>query len=628
MIDNNSIVDQRYAELRPKRFVDLCESIQQLYNGEWVIMGNSPEEGTYNPNPKDQERARKMWRNTYQLLKPYEKMIYEDFQDMEYGNPLAYQDGEKQVIWAMHQLCECYHNNVELWDEVQVGVSGPTIPDAEKAKMVDSKKEEAKPKKSESPLERMKKAHAYLLETHTYFAETRLPKLEKDLKTFISKVPEEKKVEMLKKRKETLKNNLCGSNFFCKCPQWMPVEEEYMIDQAFSPDEDGPILHSTYSSYALKTFFDGAGVLDEDKLALYIYDNQEEVKLTDVQKFFAYIDLTKVINDMLPFDENNIMLAELPVKEPEPNPFEDSAPAEPDEVEYSVSKARAYFKSINEKFAKESLPLLKERLQEWCSKFPIGKRKEAIEAKRRSFMDELQRSNFFKYYGAEVPMGFYENVACCADSQYELDRMCADEQFACDLDDLYDGLDVLNEEKLRRYIWVNQKRLNEGQIDAMLTYDEACKILPTLMPTDMEVMAEAMTELENNGPMMPFDDDPTAEELISINTIYTDKIRKKSVYDAYCKVMKDTIIPKVLSKVSGQKRSEKWRWPHVYDALKDARLGYIGKDAGVTDFGHAMKELDSTLKPANVTQRLKDKSKDYPTTADKNIIADIINTLK
>lgn len=464
-MDSNSVVLQRYAELGPKRFVDLCESILILYDGPWMATRDCPE-GCYNPDPQDQEKARRLWRNTYAKLKPYEEKIYEDYRDMKSAPTGAYKNDEKRIIRAMYLLCEAYHNNVELWDEVQTGTSNPPELDTIKTKSKNVKVEESK--KADSPLKLMKKAHAYLLETHTYFAKTRLPKLKKDLKVFISKVPEEKKEEMLKKRKESLKHNLCDSGFFCKCPKWVPAEEGNPMDKAFCADESTGLNHRSYSICALNTFFDEAGVLDDDKLAIYIYDNQNEVTLSDVQKFYTYIDLCNVINDLLPFDENNIMLAVLPVKEAEPDSLDEPVKEEP----------------------------------------------------------------------------------------------------------------------------------------------------------------KAMSELESNGPIMPIDDNPPADEPISINNIYTDKLRTESVYKAYCRVMREIIIPKVISKVSGQKRSEKWRWPHVYDALRDKRLGYIGADAGATDFGYAMKELHPELVPANVTQRLKDKKKSYPTTADKNIITDIIKILK
>ena len=170
---------------------------------------------------------------------------------------------------------------------------------------------------------------------------------------------------------------------------------------------------------------------------------------------------------------------------------------------------------------------------------------------------------------------------------------------------------------IARYIFSNRSRLTIDQINSFIRY--------TWQREDIE---KELAGLDSGNNLYIESKTNENVEVTNINPIYTEKLRFQSVYDAYCKVMKETIIPKVISKVAGQKRSEKWRWPHVYDALKDSRLGYIGKDAGVTDFGHAMKELNATLKPANVTQRLKDKSQDFPTTVDKNIITDIINKLK
>lgn len=283
-----NIIEQHYADLRPLRFIELSEQIQQLYDGPWVQVGDYPEDGVNNPNPVDQEKARKMWRKTYKLLKPYEELIYEDYQAISVDSYGVYLNKERQAITAMWALCEAYHNVVELWDMMQ---------------------------------------------------------------------------------------------------------EE--------PEE--------------------------------------------------------------------------------PDPFDVPAPPVPEQVPYDMHKAMSYFAEKERLYKEQHLPIIKDRLQRWWRRIPEEKHEEAIKNKQISYESELQKSGFFEYYGAEVNPEFYENVACCADSQWEVDRMCADEQFACDMDDIHDGMDILNIEKLEKYIWENQKRLTDSQIFAFLTYEEMKTYLPDMM---------------------------------------------------------------------------------------------------------------------------------------------------
>lgn len=98
-------------------YIQLREQIQQIYDGDWVQIGDSPEEGCHNPTLEGQERARKMWRNAYDILKPHEIDIYTDNRIIEnedkcYANEIAHS------IHAMFLLCEQYHNVVELYDKV------------------------------------------------------------------------------------------------------------------------------------------------------------------------------------------------------------------------------------------------------------------------------------------------------------------------------------------------------------------------------------------------------------------------------------------------------------------------------------------------------------------------------
>lgn len=119
MKDENSILDQHYYRIGPRRFIELREQIQALYDGPWVQMGSYLEDGMHVPVPEDQEMARRMWRNAYAVLKPYEPMIQQDFHDMQLDNIGVFYGVERQAINAMYDLIEAYHNNVELYDIMQ-----------------------------------------------------------------------------------------------------------------------------------------------------------------------------------------------------------------------------------------------------------------------------------------------------------------------------------------------------------------------------------------------------------------------------------------------------------------------------------------------------------------------------
>lgn len=168
---------------------------------------------------------------------------------------------------------------------------------------------------------------------------------------------------------------------------------------------------------------------------------------------------------------------------------------------------------------------------------------------------------------------------------------------------------------IARYIFSNRFMLTRDQINSFIRY--------TWQKEDIE---KELAGVDSGNNLFIESKLYENVDVTDINPIYTEKLRTRSVYNAYCKVMKETIIPKV--KMKGGARTKNWRWPHVFEALKDDRLGFIGKDTGATDFGRAMHELDSDLKATNVKTRVNDRCDGFPKTADKSIITDIVNTIK
>lgn len=149
----------------------------------------------------------------------------------------------------------------------------------------------------ESSFTRMQHAHEYYEETKTYFNDKKLVKLERELRSFIAGKPLEERRQLLLIRKEAILKNLLDCTFLdqCQChvPPGIPDREE----------------HTAHSQAALNSFYDSAGVLDEDRLEQYIYVHREEMDMVDVLKFFIYIEMDIVIGQMLLQNEDDILCA-------------------------------------------------------------------------------------------------------------------------------------------------------------------------------------------------------------------------------------------------------------------------------------------------------------------------------
>lgn len=453
-MDYQYIIEQHYGDLQPQKFIGLAEQIQQLYDGPWVQLGPSPDEGTTNPNPADQEKARKMWRKAYKLLQPYEKLINEDYQEMQVDSLGVYLDKERQAILAMYKLCDAYHNEVELWDQMQ---------------------------EDSDPI----------------------------------------------------------------------VEQEYRI---------------------------------------------------------------------------------------------------PEQVQYNRDKAKNYFSLKEQLFKNQHFPIEKDRLSRWWNRVPEEKQEEALKIRQKAYEKDLKNSGFFDYYDVEISPDVYVGAYDFYDSYQEANRQLEDCRFICIIQDLNDGIDVLNIEKLERYIWENQKRLSDEQIFAFLTYEEMKTYLPDLMrkssadafaneivrslKEDDQLKAKAVgntgiLENEIDGKTGFFklevfelgDKPQTEEHTPDVPAIFVPILHSNAkAWSLFLKIL--TQIEPRINKKEGA-RTDKWQWPHVCDAWKDLKL--IDADTNPTAFGQAIHSIINQRTEASVTQTFKFGriKKNYPTVTDNSIIAEI-----
>lgn len=442
--------EQRYAGLQPKRFISLSEQINQLYEGPWVQMGAYPEDGTNNPNPSDQEKARKMWRNVYKKLKPFESFIYEDYLLCKENEWEWSSEWEYSAVMAMHDLCESYHNIVELWDEIQT-----------------------------------------------------------------------------------------------------QIDDEEVV---FSP----------------------------------------------------------VGHEIVPYDSESAVV---------------------------------YFEQKNALFKAEYLPKAIARLKKWLQRIPDEKREEAIGMKLEMYEKEMRRSGFLEFYMADITPGFMEEVLPLADSQDMAQRMMDDEQYACDMYDLHDGIDVLNMEKLEQYVWEHQKCLKDEQLFSFLLYEEMKCYLPKLKQTPLAKFKAFLDSLTVSLEFDPLSMAPTVsigranerqdssaaegkdvKKQIELPVYFASELRaNKRASEALIGCLND-MAPRI--NVLKGNRSEKWQWPHLRAAFIVLKL--VDKDINPTDFGKAINTLLPSRSAASVKQSFKYGriNSDFPNVADKSIIAEMVKRLE
>lgn len=594
----NDILKQRYPNINAKGFIELAVQIQQLYDGPWVIVGNCPEEGCYNPNPQDQARARNKWRKAYRMLMQYEDQIIREFNILDTPVSSYWNDDEgKQAVRAMWDICCKYHDVVELWDMTE----GDDEPE--------SKKEPEK--KEETYYEKMHNAHSYLNASYDFFKSEIFPAVEENTHTWVLSLPEDSRLDMIKKRKEAVRTNLIRTDFFMHYPATIPAQEENMIYEAFNEPELSEVMHDTFASYALEDMFEGVGILNVDKVALHLYEHKDEIPRTAVSAFFKYIELTKVLNGyIIPNEVVDTFVANISVKKPAP--FDTPVTAEPEQVAYDMDKAMDYYSRKEATFKETVLPKLKQSISRWWNRVTPDKREDAIKKRIESYENEMRQSDFLSYYLSHIDNAAIREIYEYADDGYQAQRCVEDMQYQEDMNDLFDGIDILNVEKLERYIWVNQKRLSDNQIFAFLRYIEMKEYLPTLI-----VNGECLPDNHNVK-----DEIQIPVEKPILGTVFSPALCKNvDASKALIKLVKEKLDP---SHCTG-KRADRWTWGHMQEAFK--QVGFVEATCDNAAFGRAMVEINGELKADNVKAACQRFSSKKAANSDKNLIAKLVAEL-
>lgn len=102
----------RYKDINIEGICEAYNQYETLYNGEWIQLGSYPEEGLYNPNPKEREQALNILRGLYDKIKPYEQQIKADMEYLE-GNLMAYPHIKEKISY-MANICRDYHDRIEF----------------------------------------------------------------------------------------------------------------------------------------------------------------------------------------------------------------------------------------------------------------------------------------------------------------------------------------------------------------------------------------------------------------------------------------------------------------------------------------------------------------------------------
>lgn len=108
----------RYKDINIESICEAYNQYETLYNGVWVQLGNFPEDGQYNPNPKEREQALNILRGLYDIIKPYEQQIKADMECLE-GDLRAYPH-IKEKISCMANICRDYHDRIEFVENIIV----------------------------------------------------------------------------------------------------------------------------------------------------------------------------------------------------------------------------------------------------------------------------------------------------------------------------------------------------------------------------------------------------------------------------------------------------------------------------------------------------------------------------
>lgn len=294
-------------------------------------------------------------------------------------------------------------------------------------------------------------------------------------------------------------------------------------------------------------------------------------------------------------------------------------------IEYDAEKAEMYYKEKERKFMKTCLPKEIKRINRWFNSNPKTKHDTIVEKLLKDYKAKLKESCFFSYYViTQDDIDIFDMFNDFSKDPYffvKEEEHVEYVRFEKAFDTVYEYADsILNIEKIERYVWENQNKLTDEQIWAFMAYDAVKKYLLDNQQiqdnndVDDNANANAETSVDTDITSIVVNE--------KLDTIFNSELRcNKQASEKFLELM-----PEVIQKAKTRKgkRTNKWRWPHVFYALNDKRLNFIVSNTKV-DFGKAMAKLDNSLNACNISHTFQNNNcKNFPTEIDKNIITEIV----
>lgn len=110
-------ITDKYTELNLEAIRVAYDRYRNLYDGDWVQMGNYPEDGCSVPTEEGRKKAIQILKGLYQILIPYEQQIRDDWDSIRRDECLGSLE-ELQQVQTMYEVCNDYHNLVGFMESL------------------------------------------------------------------------------------------------------------------------------------------------------------------------------------------------------------------------------------------------------------------------------------------------------------------------------------------------------------------------------------------------------------------------------------------------------------------------------------------------------------------------------
>lgn len=110
-------ITDKYRELNLEAICVAYDRYRNLYDGDWVQMGNYPEDGCSVPTEEGRKKAIQILKGLYQILIPYEQQIKDDWDSIR-RNEYWMNWEESQKVQTMYDVCNDYHNLVGFMESL------------------------------------------------------------------------------------------------------------------------------------------------------------------------------------------------------------------------------------------------------------------------------------------------------------------------------------------------------------------------------------------------------------------------------------------------------------------------------------------------------------------------------